>query len=85
MQIVDGVRYSDQDVRDFGLTGGRTAPEGDRELTRTTIAVGLTAPTPDEVVPHLLATEDPTDQDGVDPDATEAGTEAAAKPARRAR
>ena len=43
MKIINGVRYSDEDVKQFGLTGGREAPEGDRQLQRKTVAHVATA------------------------------------------
>ena len=54
---VIGRRLLDFQREELGLTGGREAPEGDRELTRTTVAVGHKAPDNTESPKPISSTE----------------------------
>lgn len=87
MKIIDGVRYSDEDVKALGLSGGREAPVGDREIVRTTVAVGQADPEDGaKSKPKPLSTTEKekvqsAGQDGGDADQDGGDS----KPARRAR
>lgn len=93
MRIIDGVRYRDEDAKELGLTGGREAPEGDRDLDRTAYAPAHVSKAQAKKASTILTTEAsdaPKTEDTLKPDEApvdgdDKGEGDASKTSRRAR